>query len=156
MIELEVHRYSDNGESTLGLLFLKGDKGLGFLAYTLEDENRTVKVWKETRIPEGKYRIKLRKEGGMYGRYKSRYAFFDGNLWLQDVPNFKYVYIHVGNDDDDTAGCLLVANNANNNQIAEGMISNSAKAYRRLYQPLAEAIENDEEVWIAPASPILA
>lgn len=148
MIALEVHGYSDNGESTLGLMFVKEEKGLGFLAYVLEDEKRTEKVWGETRIPRGKYRIKLRKEGGMYDRYKERYAYFDGHLWLQNVPNFKYVYIHVGNDDDDTAGCLLVANNANNNQIAEGLVTNSAKAYKRLYQPLAAAIEKEEEVWI--------
>ena len=35
-----------------------------FLCFTLEDEHRAVKVKHETRIPEGLYKLKLRKHGG--------------------------------------------------------------------------------------------
>ena len=39
-----------------------------FLAYTLEDEQRDVKVYGETRIPAGTYKLKLRTVGGFHTR----------------------------------------------------------------------------------------
>ena len=63
----------------------------------------------ENRIPAGIYDVRLRKIGGFDGRYKKKFAgFHRGMLHIQDVPNFKYVLIHIGNTDKNTAGCLLV------------------------------------------------
>ena len=50
---------------------------------------------------------------------------------LQDVPNFQYVYIHIGNDDDDTAGCLLVG--MGNSADDVGFINGSKQAYMKIY-----------------------
>ena len=78
-MELEVIRFSSGTDSTSGIL-LEIDKtspnphGEGFrckrkfLAYTLEDEQRDVKVWGETRIPAGTYKLKLREEGGFHNK----------------------------------------------------------------------------------------
>lgn len=145
-MELEVLRYSDNGESTLGLLFVNGV----FHCYTLEDEKRTEKVFGETRIPEGTYKMELRKEGGHHTRYAAKYPqIHKGMLHILDVPNFQYILIHIGNNDDDTAGCLLVGNLPNNNQVvSHGSIGESAKAYVRLYSLVSNAIQNGEAVTI--------
>lgn len=113
----------------------------------LEDGFNEEKVYGETRIPEGKRNITLRTEGGMHERYLERYGseFHKGMLWIRDVENFEYVYIHVGNKPKDTLGCLLT------NQImdceAETM-STSRKAYEKIYPIIADAILSGEEVTI--------
>jgi len=142
-MELKVLRYSDNGESTLGLLFIDGV----FECYTLEDEARTYKVFNETRIPEGTYEIKLRTEGEHHAKYMRKFGdLHKGMLWLQDVPDFQWVLIHIGNDDDDTAGCLLVGSKSNNNQYGVGYIEGSTDAYTKMYEKVSKALINEEEV----------
>ena len=68
--------------------------------YTLEDRMREkgVKVWGETCIPEGRYKLditfspKFRKQTPI----------------LEAVPNYTYIRIHTGNTDAETEGCVLV------------------------------------------------
>ena len=40
-----------------------------------------------------------------------------GMLHVLDVPNFKYILIHCGNTDEDTAGCLLLGDTQENNLV---------------------------------------
>lgn len=144
-MKIDVKRYSSSDESTLGLLFIDGK----FECYTLEDEYRTVKVFGETRIPAGEYEIKLRTEGGHHERYLKKFpSFHKGMLHVENVPNFKYILIHIGNDDSDTAGCLLVGDIANNNLVTSGKISSSTFAYKRMYKKIYNAISNGESVTI--------
>ena len=120
-----------------------------FLAFTLEDQKQTQKVYGETRIPEGTYEIKLRTEGGFHQRYSAKFpTFHKGMLHLQDVPGFEYVLIHIGNTDDDTAGCLLVGEDAVGNQRTEGKILKSTSAYKRVYGHVAAALAAGERVYI--------
>ena len=89
-MRLELHRYSSEKDSTLGLLFLVNDETnkKDFLCFTLEDEKREVKVYGETRIPEGTYKIKYRKEGGYHNKYSKRFKdMHRGMLHITDVPN---------------------------------------------------------------------
>ena len=143
-MKLQVLRFSSESDSTSGLLF-DITEGVKFLAYTLEDERRDEKVMKETRIPSGTYEVKLRTEGGHHNKYASRYgSIHKGMLWLQDVPNFKWILIHCGNTDEHTAGCLLVGDSQENNQIKEnGFIGSSSNAYKRIYPAIAQAVENE-------------
>ena len=151
-MELLVVRFSNGSDSTNGLLFDDSDKMLGrqFLAYTLEDEKRETKVAGETRIPEGTYKIKLRKEGGFHKKYSKRFSdIHKGMLHIVDVPGFEYILIHCGNTDEHTAGCLLLGNSQENNQIKkDGFIGGSTNAYKSVYPSIAEAIEEGEEVYI--------
>ena len=144
-MKLQVLRFSSESDSTNGLLF-DVTEGVKFLAYTLEDEKRDEKVMSETRIPAGTYEVKLRTEGGHHNKYASRYgSIHKGMLWLQDVPNFKWILIHCGNTDEHTAGCLLVGDSQENNQIKEnGFIGSSSNAYKRIYPSIAEAVENEK------------
>ena len=144
-MELLLLRYSSQKDDSLGLLFLNGL----FQCFTLEDESRAEKVAGETRIPAGTYSIELRQEGTLTKKYAERFPdLHKGMLWLQDVPGFEWIYIHCGNDDDDTDGCILVGDEAHQNVTANGFLGASAPAYRRVYPLIAEAILQGQEVTI--------
>ncbi len=147
MLQLLNRRISSGSEATLGTLFDVTDAP-AFQCYVLEDQFNEPKIPGETRIPAGEYQIKFRDEGGMIVRYKNRFAWHRGMLWLQDVPNFQFVYIHVGNKDDDTDGCLLVGDGQISNVTERGAVTTSVAAYRRLYEKIAERLEAGDEVWI--------
>ena len=158
-MELEVIRFSSGTDSTNGVLFETIQQGneidgyfkqKKFLAYTLEDEQRDEKVFGETRIPEGTYKLGLRKVGGYHARYSKKFDDFHiGMLHVLDVPGFEYILIHCGNTDEHTAGCLLVGDSQENNQIKkDGFIGRSVQAYKRIYPRIASALERGEEVKI--------
>lgn len=149
MRNLELVRYSFGSDSTLGLLFDISGGGREFLCYTLEDEARDVKVPGETCIPPGTYEITLRVVGGFHGRYGAAFpGIHEGMLWLRGVENFEYILIHCGNDDDDTAGCILVGDTSQQNVTEQGFIGHSRNAYRRIYPPIAQALKAEERVVI--------
>jgi hypothetical protein len=143
-MKYEVLRISSGKDSTSGMLFEVDNNTRTFLAYTLEDEQRDVKVWGETRIPAGTYKLKLRKEGGFHTRYLAKYGdtFHKGMIWVQDVPGFEYILWHTGNTDEHTAGCLILGNTQTNNRIAkDGFIGSSVDAYKFVYPRVTAAIE---------------
>jgi hypothetical protein len=148
-MKLEILRINSDIDSTSGLVFDTTD-GRKFLCYSLEDEYRNEKVKHETRVPAGTYKILLRKEGGFNARYTKKYGkFHKGMLHVQDVPGFQYILIHTGNTDEHTSGCLIVGDSQENNQlIKNGFIGKSVQAYKRIYTPIADALENGEEVTI--------
>lgn len=144
-MHLHLIRISTGEESTTGALHINGE----FVCFTLEDTKRMRKVDGETRIPDGLYKIALRNEGGLTGKYASRYGTMHrGMLWLQDVPGFEWVYIHTGNKRGHTEGCILVGDSLNNNRIGDGFIGKSRDAYVRIYPPVAQAIEAGEDVTV--------
>ena len=148
-MKLEVLRVSSDVDSSSGLVF-DITNGRKFLCYSLEDEYRNDKVMHETRVPAGTYQIQLRKVGGFNARYAKKYGdFHKGMLHVQDVPGFEYILIHTGNTDEHTSGCLIVGDSQENNQLMKnGFIGKSVQAYKRIYTPIATALENGEEVTI--------
>ncbi len=147
-MELEVLRFSSQNDSTLGILF-DVSNGREFLCFTLEDEYRTVKEYGKTRIPAGEYRILLKRAGGFHERYKKRFSrFHKGMLWIGHVPGFEHILIHIGNNDDNTAGCLLIGDTSQQNLTENGFIGASTSAYRRIYPLIANAVDYGEEVTI--------
>ena len=145
-MKLEVLRFNSSDDFTTGLLFDVTDNVRSFLCYTLEDEARTVKQWGETRIPAATYNLSLRTEGGFHSRYLTKFGaeFHKGMLWVQPDPKgFEYILWHIGNDDDDTAGCLLVGKTSQDN-----FIGNSTTAYKEIYPPIRDAILSGEEVTV--------
>ena len=158
-MNLEVIRFSSGTDSTNGILFETIQQGneidgifkqTKFLAYTLEDEYRSEKKYGETRIPDGTYKLGLRKVGGYHAKYSKRFTdIHTGMLHVLNVPGFEYILIHCGNTDEHTAGCLLVGDSQENNQITkDGFIGKSTQAYKRIYPPIAKALEDGEEVTI--------
>ena len=158
-MRLEVIRFSSGADSTNGILLEAIEQGNDidgiffqkkFLAYTLEDEYRSEKKYGETRIPEGTYKLGLRTVGGYHGKYKERFKDIHiGMLHVTNVPGFEYILIHCGNTDEHTAGCLLVGDSQENNQITtNGFIGKSTQAYKRIYTDIANAIDCGEDVTI--------
>ena len=139
-MKIHMVRCFDDNDSTIGFMEV-GDN----VYFTCEDEFREDKVAGETRIPDGEYEIKLRDAGGMNVAYKERYQDdHHGMLWLQDVPGFEWIYIHTGNNDDHSEGCILVGMSASNNMT----ISRSREAYYALYKEVSKAILDGEKVTI--------
>lgn len=141
-LDLVLERFSDTSNSTTGLLF----DGATFECFTLEDEYRTVKVKGETRIPDGRYELRLRKEvTPLTQRYRARFpGWFSWHIEICGVPGFTCVYIHTGNRETETYGCVLVGDSLNNNQVADAFLGNSVEAYARLYKKVAAALDRGQ------------
>ena len=144
-MKLEVLRFRSKPDATFGILY-DVTAGRRFLAYTLEDEYRLNKVSAETRIPAGTYQIELRTEGGHHERYAKKFSDIHGGmLWIRNVPGFQWILIHIGNTDEDTAGCLLVGSELD---TQKEKIIDSTKAYKRVYVHVAEALRRGDDVSI--------
>lgn len=116
------------------------------LCSTMEDGRRKVKIAGRTRIPAGTYTIRLRTEGGLTQKYQQKFPdIHQGMLWLQDVPGFEWVYLHVGNTHEDSEGCILVGESIN---YETGFQGESVSAYRNLYPLIANEILGGGEVEI--------
>ena len=150
-MKLELYRFSSQNESTLGILYLVNNETnqKDFLCFTLEDEKRSVKVYGETRIPKGTYKIKYRKEGGYHNKYTKRFpSIHRGMLEIRDVPNFTHILLHCGNTDDDTDGCLLVGNVVSQNITKDGFLGQSTDCYKRIYPILADILDTQKHLSI--------
>ena len=150
-MRLELYRYSSEKDSTLGILMLVDDETdkKDFLCFTLEDEKREVKVYGETRIPEGTYQIKYRKEGGYNNKYTKRFPnIHRGMLHITDVPNFEYILIHCGNDTSHTHGCLLVGDVISQNISKEPFLGQSSNCYKRIYPILSDILDSQKQLSI--------
>lgn len=132
-MKITVERITSDPDTTISIIFIDGV----FECFGLEDEYREDKVFSETRIPAGRYKIGVRTIGGFHRRYSKKFIFHRGMLEVLDVPNFEYILLHVGNTDDDTAGCLLVGVGANS-KIGDMAIQSSVAAYRKLYSKVIE------------------
>jgi hypothetical protein len=139
-MEVTVDRYISDRDTTLSRIRVDGV----FCAYGLEDEHRVIKVAGETRVPAGRYQVKVRHEGKHYQQYQRLFPeWHRGTLHITNVPGFKWIMIHIGNTDEDTEGCLLVGSSVGRDMTLKG----SRDAYRRFYLKVIEAAELGE-LWI--------
>lgn len=93
-MKLLLKRNKSTNKATIGSLYLDGK----FQCYTLEDVVREQKIFGETAIPTGIYKVII-----------NRSARFGVDLpLLLNVPNYEGIRIHPGNTDKDTEGCILV------------------------------------------------
>jgi hypothetical protein len=101
--------------------------------YTLEDQVRPEKIYGETAIPEGTYKVIV--------SYSPR---FKRDLpLLLNVPNFEGIRIHPGNKADDTHGCILVGVSK-----GHGSIGGSRIAFNLLYERILQAWSSHEDIQI--------
>lgn len=102
------------------------DKDRGLTSTMSVEEIKTIKVYGETAIPTGTYRVAL--------TYSQK---FRNKTWAQkygglvpeilNVPGFSGVRIHPGNKAADTLGCILLGEN----KVVGGLV-NSKKKYEEL------------------------
>lgn len=130
---LEVKRLYKKDIYTIGVLMVDGEK----FSDTLEDKVRDLKsekkVYGETAIPAGKYKVVM----SMSSKFKRVMPY------LENVPQFTGIMIHPGNTIKDTLGCILVGENKK-----KGQLVNSRKYSDELNKRINEAIERKEQVWI--------
>lgn len=109
-----------------------------FYGETLEDTDRRLehggeKVFGDTAIPRGRYRVTL-SMSRRFGRVMPE---------LHDVPGFTGVRIHGGNTEADTHGCPLLGQN----RISAG-VANCKGVNDRLCVTLQAAEQRKEEAWL--------
>lgn len=127
-MKINVTRDILTDESTTGKLYVNDE----FWCYTLEDKTRDRKVYGETCIPIGAYKIEM----WFWPKYQKFYPH------LLDVPNFTYILIHKGTNKRDTMGCILVGMEREKDLIS---------ACQQAYDPLKALIERAlkvEEVFV--------
>lgn len=130
---LEVKRLYKKDIYTIGVLMVDGEKFSDTLEDKVRDLNSEKKVYGETAIPAGKYKVVM----SMSSKFKRVMPY------LENVPQFTGIMIHPGNTPKDTLGCILVGENKK-----KGQLINSRKYSDELNKRINEAIERKEQVWI--------
>ena len=155
-----VKRTYYRGNFTLGALQIQMENNpeyreQKYFCDTLEphaiDWSREQKVMGKTAIPCGRYEVKLRYSN----TFKREMPF------LENVPHFTGIMLHMGNSPEDTRGCILVGNAARptndemDNVTAStdkatviGWVSDSRKTFKKLYELIEEAVSHNEPVWM--------
>ena len=95
-INLLILRDTFTEESTIGELFLNGERFCDTLELPFRDNQRSVSC-----IPTGEYKVRLR-----LPRESATRDYI--HLLVQDVPSRDYILFHRGNSAKDTRGCILV------------------------------------------------
>ena len=124
-MELKIIRIKSNKDFTEGGLYINGvyfcdtleDKDRGLLQTMSNDTIKTIKVYAETCIPYGKYKIVL----SMSNRFKTVLP------EILQVKGFTGIRIHAGNNIGDSAGCILVGR-----KCSDGMVVDSRKTLNAL------------------------
>ena len=96
MINLLLIRDTFSKDSTIGELFLNGERICDTLENPWQDNQRTISC-----IPEGEYPVRLR-----LARESASRDYL--HLLVQDVPNRDWILFHRGNYPKDTSGCIVV------------------------------------------------
>ena len=153
-MRLQLQRIAADNDSTVGALYIDCKPE----CFIVEDEYRSKKVFGETRIGSGSAEIILRKEGGHHERYLKKFpGFHVGMLCITNQPNwklslngldFQYILIHIGNDDDDTAGCLLTNSTVRHPNHGKGQGTESTAAYEALYKKVVPELLKGNKVFI--------
>jgi hypothetical protein len=147
-MEIKVKLVVESVNTTLSALYIDGD----FECWVLEDAEQEEKIEGITRIPAGRYPIGVRKNSPMAKRYDDKFENIDhrGMLWLRGVPDYTYVYIHIGNNHENTEGCLLVGDGVGRDSFGvASTITQSTNAYLRIYPMIMDAIDRQEPVFIS-------
>jgi hypothetical protein len=119
-MKLKLLREKSSDDTTIGKLYIENE----FFCYTLEDKVRDKKVYGETAIPIGTYKVVIT----WSPRFKRQLPL------LVDVPGFDGIRIHPGNTHKDTEGCILVG------EYVEGEFLYKSKiAFDRLYAILVKS-----------------
>lgn len=136
---------------TIGLLYV----GSQFFCNTMEDPDRGLtfnmsldeikkkKVYGDTAIPKGRYRVDMNTVSPKFSLV-SKYSFCGGKMpRLMNVPGYSGILIHPGNTQKDSFGCILPG--VNN---VKGMVTNSYETFKKLYAILSDANKAGKQIFI--------
>ena len=148
-MKIKVDRKYKKETYTIGNLYIDGK----WFCNTLEDRDRGLKntdsinfikskkVYGETAIPTGKYRLTLDVVSPKYSNVAWYRNLCGGRMpRFVNVPGFEGVLIHPGNTAIDTLGCLLVGMNT-----VKGKLTQSRDYFKKLYK-LMDAANKKHEI----------
>lgn len=150
-LNLKLDRIYKGDKYTIGKLFIDNeyfcdvieDKDRGLTFNMSLDEIKSKKVYAETAIPRGKYRITMKEISPKF-KQKPTYSFTGGFMpRLLNVPGFSGILIHAGVDQNSSSGCLIVGKN---NIV--GKVTDSLNTFKKLYDILLEADKQNKTIYI--------
>ena len=149
-MKLKLVRKWPKATYTIGVLYIDGVA----LCNTLEDRDRgltqrdslaqirSLKVYGETAIPRGSYRVEMDILSPKYAAVPWYQVLTGGKMpRLLDVPGFDGILIHPGNTALDTLGCILVGKNTKVGQLTE-----SRATFAVLYKLMKAARDRGEDI----------
>jgi hypothetical protein len=119
-MKLKLVRDSSTDDTTIGNLYIENE----WFCFTLEDKVREKKIYGETAIPTGTYKVVIT----WSPRFKRQLPL------LVDVPGFDGIRIHPGNTHKNTEGCILVGE-----EVQGEYLLRSRAAFDRLYALLIKS-----------------
>lgn len=145
-----IRKYKLN-DYTIGKLYIDGT----YLCDTIEDKDRNLyqgmdlewikkeKVYGETAIPYGRYKVTLKVQSPKYSTRK-QYEKCKGYVpRLVNVPGFEGILIHIGNYAKDSYGCILLGENK-----VKGAVVNSTTWFWKFYEILKNADDEGKDIYI--------
>lgn len=135
-MEILLQRVAKKDKYTIGKLYINDqyfcdtleDTDRGLTQSMTEQQIKSKKVYGETAIPTGTYRIVI----SYSNRFKKQMPL------LLNVPGFSGIRIHTGNTEKDSLGCILVGKNK-----AVGKVLESRDTYNKLFSILQKANEKE-------------
>ena len=140
-MKLKLKRIYRGNTYTIGRLYIDNeyfcdtleDKDRELTSYMSEEDIKSLKVYSETAIPTGTYKIEVT----FSSRFKKKMPVLIG------VKGFSGIRIHCGNDETHTSGCILCGFNKE-----KGKVVNSKVVTSKVYALIENAINNNNEVEI--------
>ena len=151
-MRLKIDRKWRKATYTVGILYVDGVR----FCETLEDKDRglfqtdylsvikSIKVYGETAIPVGSYRVAMDILSPKYSAVKWYSDLCGGKMpRLLDVPGFEGILIHPLNNPLQTYGCIGVGRNTK-----VGELTQSKDTFKRLYKKMKAAHDRGETITI--------
>ena len=104
-VNLLILRDTFTDESTIGELFINGERFCDTLELPYRDNQRSISC-----IPTGSYKVRLR-----YPRESATREYL--HLLVQEVKDRSFILFHRGNSAKDTRGCILVGQGSQHNIV---------------------------------------
>lgn len=151
-MKLTLDRKYKRDTYVIGKLYVNGE----YFADTVEDRDRgisqtdsldkikKVKVYAQTAIPTGTYKITMNVISPKFSQKDYYKKFCKGRMpRLLNVPGFDGILIHKGVNANSSAGCIIVGKNT-----IVGGVTNSQYYFEQLYKLLDEANKKGEDITI--------
>ena len=110
-VNLLILRDTFTDESTIGELFLDGERFCDTLELPWRDNQRSISC-----IPVGEYSVRFR-----YPRESATRNYL--HLLVKDVPNRDFILIHRGNKSSHSKGCILVGMTSQHNFVGNSRLA---------------------------------
>lgn len=151
-MKLRIERRWRKDTYTIGILFVNGvrfcetleDRDRGLTQADSMDQIRSLKVYGETAIPTGTYRVAMNVLSPKYAAVAWYKDLTGGKMpRLLDVTGFDGILIHPLNNPLQTYGCIGVGRNTKVGQLTE-----SKATFKKLYKLMKAARDRGETITI--------